>query len=253
MNLNENPELQRVMNQAISGWEMKNFAVLNKASIAQVNSLKGSLRLRSHEAVTIKIISFESIQSNDAALAKVIKYAKSGLLGGMKEDGTLLFHEEIAKHLNDNQTVIIKDKATSKVDTRQITVEAISDVNYKLIQAVLAALLPNSATPETEKEHKIKASESKPSQARVTTRSPSPNQNTAIKQMETKLNQITTMQEQRSKEAREKKKAEEKELKRRDEEHKDIRKEGLKWDIKQENIKKEATRIGVQKHDKKKT
>lgn len=250
MKLSENPEFREALNQAISDWEIKNFIVMSKASMLQVGSLEGSLRLRTDEAVTIKFISLESIRSDDDALAKIIDYAKSGRLGGSKDDGTILFHEEIVRHLNNNQTVIVKDKATGKAETRQITVEAISDVNYKLIQTILASLIAGLGLAKEEEEEKTKSlsdTVSRPHAPKGPMGSFSKS-NAEVKQMEMKLNEITTGQDQRSKEAREKEKAEQKEQKRRAQEQKELRKENLKWDLKQENIAKERLNTDVQKH-----
>lgn len=232
-----------------SQWEAKTFAVISKESMTQLKNLEGTFRLDTGVALKVKFISIESLQGNEEGIAKIKKYAQTGQLGGAKEDGTLLFHEDLAKHINEKQRVVVVNKATGENKETEATVESISDENYQVIKTALAKLGEAFAQPKTQKDDKIKTPEvphQKASTARTHPLSSSA-ANHGVKQMEGQLNDIVTGQDQRAKEAREKEKAEQKEQQRQARKQKELRQDNLKWDIKQEGIDQD-----VQKHDRKK-
>jgi hypothetical protein len=238
-----NFEINEQLHRISSNLGVVEFLYLSKDTKAHLE--EGMLRDLSGEGLVVKtmVIDPNSLNHDELSqkLDKITKLAEQCRLGGIQADNTFLVHENFAKPLMGMgvQTIVIKNKESGAAETRQVTVKSISgntyDVMLKSIHK-LAASLERLTMKDDEKENSIPAQETQSPKLDVKSKHPTASISNQVKQMEKRLNEISTGQGPETQEARKKEEAEKKEQLRQEKQQAYIRKENLKYDLNQENI-----------------
>lgn len=256
MNEMNNRSLHQALNQATADWHVQSFVVLTKDSKQHIDSLEGLLRKDSGEGMVVKLYTLQMLEADPEKMApKISKWIQQGRLGGTTEDGRVLFHEEVAKHLAGNHTFIIKSGGEETTETFEGTVEGISSESYQMLAAALELLAEEQSSNKTDIKDK-KTGENSPSTktslARSGTRTVTPQislaKNPLTEVFKRQILQRIIEQERNIEKSRQEKAAKEKEV-RKEREREIIKKENLKEDLAKAAIKQEGIKTDNLKHD----